>query len=324
MIAKPAPDIKVVEYEYSETKLEDCLKTLARDGGVILRNVLQKDVLDQIERDLRPSFDADVAYASERSFPKETRRANGLIAKSETFVKHIVANKLYQDICTEYLTNVHKSWWGDAELTSKSLPILDATTCFSVGPGAKDQPLHRDCMIHHNVLPEITAAEYKPGRDHTIDFFIAGTKTTKANGATRFVPRSHLWGMERRPCPEEAVYAELNLGDGFIMLGSCFHGGSANTTADEERLVYGAFMTKGINRTEENQFLANTLEHIKRYDPEIQRLAGFGLSHPSLGWVDFKNPKFLIADDPAKYLPGYMEDAYLTEVVDHGEQIRHA
>ena len=39
-------------------------------------------------------------------------------------------------------------------------------------------------MVH----PEATAESYKYGRDKSIGFFMAGKKTTKANGATRFLP----------------------------------------------------------------------------------------------------------------------------------------
>jgi hypothetical protein len=31
------------------------------------------------------------------------------------------------------------------------------------------------------------------------------------------------------------------------MLGGCYYGGSANSTKDEERLMYASFMTKGFN-----------------------------------------------------------------------------
>lgn len=47
---------------------------------------------------------------------------------------------------------------------------------------------------------------------------------------------------------DQAVYAELSPGDAFMMLSSCYHGGSANKTDDEERLVYSCFMTKGYLR----------------------------------------------------------------------------
>jgi len=74
--------------------------------------------------------------------------------------------------------------------------------------------------------------------------FVAGTKTKKANGATRIIPGSHLWDYSRPPPPRDdgsIECAELEPGDAFMMLGGCFHGAGANTTVDEERLIYGEY-----------------------------------------------------------------------------------
>lgn len=100
--------------------------------------------------------------------------------------------------------------------------------------------------------------------------FVAGKKCTRQNGATRVVPGSHLWDY-RAPPPvypegdsnpssgdlDKFFHAEMAPGDAFMMLGGTYHGAGANTTANEERLVYAAFATRGYLRQEENQYLAN-------------------------------------------------------------------
>ena len=48
---------------------------------------------------------------------------------------------------------------------------------------------------------------------------IAATKTTVRNGATRVIPGSHLWGADRAPKLEEAVYAEMEAGSALFTLG---------------------------------------------------------------------------------------------------------
>ena len=102
------------------------------------------------------------------------------------------------------------------------------------------------------------------------------------------------------------------------MLSSCYHGGSANTTQDEERLIFSCFMTRGWLRQEENQYLAVPLEVAKTLPLRIQRLMGYAISEvrsgpshdalarvvsdsmltsplqPMLGWVDFKDPLVVI------------------------------
>lgn len=68
-----------------------------------------------------------------------------------------------------------------------------------IGPGGKAQPLHRDDYISHNFHQEID--EWDDERDKTresaVGLFVAGTKVTKENGGTQFIPRSHLWYVSR-------------------------------------------------------------------------------------------------------------------------------
>lgn len=179
-------------------------------------------------------------------------------------------------------------------------PQLNNTIVFSIGPGAKDQALHRDDPIHHRYYPAV--AEHEMGRDAGIGFFIGGKKTTKENGATRFIPGSHLWDYaEGPPREDQAFYAELEPGDGFMFLSGCFHGGSANKTKNEERLVYSTFSTRGWMRQEENQYLSNDIEKIKELPEWLQERVGYGLSRPFLGWVNLQNPMLLLHPENSKY-----------------------
>lgn len=58
------------------------------------------------------------------------------------------------------------------------------------------------------------------------------------------------------------------------MLSSCLHGGSANKTEHEERLLYSLFMTRGYFRQEENQYLTYPAELVKTWPEEVQKLIG--------------------------------------------------
>ncbi|ETS81351.1 hypothetical protein PFICI_06353 [Pestalotiopsis fici W106-1] len=128
---------------------------------------------------------------------------------------------------------------------------------------------------------------------------MALTKTTKANGATRFIPGSHLWDYTTPP-PENndsCVYIELSPGDAFFMLHSTLHGGSANTTKDEYRFICMSTSTTGLLRQEENQYLANDVEKIKKLPLSLQRFLGWGISDPWKGYVELKDPVLLLNPD---------------------------
>lgn len=136
------------------------------------------------------------------------------------------------------------------------------------------------------------------------------TKTTKENGATIAIPGSHLWGPERRPLNEEAIAAELQPGDAFIFLGNLYHAGGSNITRyarcstlltvlanlnsgnfrDEYRETVGIFLCKPTLRPAENQFLMVPLERARQLKPQAQRLLGYGLCDPGVGFMNYQDP----------------------------------
>lgn len=246
-LGKPcSPPVPVLDA--SKTNVEEILQKMAVAGGVIIRNLLAREDVRQIETDIRPWLDADKAWEG-GFFPPETRRAYGMASKSKTFVEKLVKNPLYQGVCNQVLTTTDPSWNGEKREVSTSKPQINTSIVFSIRPGAKPQDLHRDDMIHHNYpLKGITPAAHTFRREMGVSIFVAGKKATRLNGATRFIPGSHLWDSEIPPDESLAQYTELEPGDGFFMYSSCFHGGSANTTENEERLLYSACMTRGYLR----------------------------------------------------------------------------
>lgn len=224
-----------------------------------------------------------------------------MIGKSPTFAERIVGHELWIGVTDALLSStLHNNWVGDTNEVSVSKPQLNNTIVFSIGPGARDQALHRDDPIHH--VDHRAVAEHHMGRDAGIGFFIGGKKTTRQNGATRFIPGSHLWDYsEGPPREDQAFYAELEPGDGFMFLSGCFHGGSANMTENEERLVYSTFSTRGYLRQEENQYLANDIEDIRKLPEWLQERVGYGISRPFLGWVNLANPMAVLHPDKDQF-----------------------
>ncbi|KAJ9149790.1 Phytanoyl-CoA dioxygenase [Pleurostoma richardsiae] len=273
----------------TDTPLEDILELLKRDGGVVIEKLLDRATVEKAIAEITPRLEADKPWTG-TFFPGETRRAPGMNAYSPTYTENFLMNPLYQ--------------------------AVSASTGIQVGPGAPDQEIHRDDYIHHNVHNEIS--EWVDERDlnsreSAVGLFVAGSKTTKANGATRFLPGSHLWGNDREPIEDDVFYAELNVGDAFIMLGSCYHGGSANTTSDQFRLVFSAFCTRGFLRQEENQYLIVSNEQLAKLNRKTQRVLGWAISEPYMGWVDFQDPLKLVYPEefdkaPADLASGHHEE----------------
>ena len=201
---------------------------------------------------------------------------------------------LYQATCDKFLTTRNWFWSGHEKITAISKPQIMNTVCFSINPGAHKQPLHRDDWAYHVVAQEVASYPDDLQRDVSLGWFVAAKDATFANGATRFIPGSHLWQHSREPDESLVSYAELKKGDAFMMFGSCYHGGGANTTLDQERLLFSCFMTRGWLRQEENHYLAIDREKIKKLPRDVQMVAGYALSDPWCGWVESTDPMYIL------------------------------
>lgn len=243
-ITPPTSKVKIGNFDASTATADEVVKSLIENGGCFIRNLIDRETVTEMLNEVQPYLDADVPWEGE-FFPKETRRqlmspkvligvltqktgVNGLPAKSPLYTQKVLAHPLYVEVSNRLLTTKSVSWVGDKEEHYESLPQLNSTSVFAIGPGARAQGLHRDDILHHTKLPKITAEQYTPGRDTALGIFTAASKITTANGATRFIPGSHLDDSSYGPGDEsKVVFAEMDPGDAFIMLASCYHGGNS-------------------------------------------------------------------------------------------------
>ncbi|PYH43048.1 phytanoyl-CoA dioxygenase family protein [Aspergillus saccharolyticus JOP 1030-1] len=278
-----------------DTPLEEIVYLLKRDGGVFIRNLILESDVDQAYEEIKSRLDEDTEWNG-TFFPAQTQRAPSLIARSPTYTKTQLMNPLFRQVCDHFLTSRRWYWWGDEKKLSVSKPYVHSCAAMRIGPGGAAQPLHRDDYISHRWHQEIGQWDdvRDAEREASVGLFVAGCRVTKENGGTAFIPRSHLWGSDRATPPkvEQCIYADMEKGDGFIMLASAFHGGGANITEDEKRLLFATFIIRGYLRQEENQFLAVPAEVALSYDREVQDYMGYSMSEPACGWVELMDPIF--------------------------------
>ncbi|KAL8659879.1 MAG: hypothetical protein Q9202_006905 [Teloschistes flavicans] len=277
-----------------EKLLQQVVESLKISGGCVIRSFISQDTVKELNHDFAPYFDRAKPLKSD-FWAKETRRVTGCMGKSKAYALDVVGNDLWQEVGRYFLTSTLHWWVGDKKEHSTSKPQLNNTSVFKIRPNAVAQALHRDdciCHVHHPAVPS-----HELGRDYAVGLFVAGTRSTRRNGATRFIPGSHLWDYAEQPREDLAVYAELEPGDAFMMLSGCYHGGSANTTVDEERQLYTTFTGRGWCRQEENQYLANDIEAVKALPVHLQKFMGWELSLPFMGWVGLEDPISLLNED---------------------------
>lgn len=234
---KSPPHFSIKTFDCNKSKIEDIIAAIKYNGCARIRGFLTADEIAAAEVSVRPALDA-ARYAGPDD---QTKRLGRLPEYAPALTKRILTDEVYTGVMDKFLSVPHVSWLGSKRFETMEKPIVAMTSIFEVGPGMHVQDLHKDDAIWYNKSPEIRPEDYEFGRDYSISFFVAGTRTTRANGATRVVPGSHLTKHDAQPDPSQAVDAELDAGDAFFMLSSCYHGAGENSTVDEKRLVYALF-----------------------------------------------------------------------------------
>ena len=93
--------------------------------------------------------------------------------------------------------------WEDRTEDFTIGPLLNSSLTYHISCGGPRQRLHRDDMIHgiHH------SGEYSLLNETMLGFMIAGSKTTRGNGATMAIPGSHKWDHDRVPKTDEVCFA---------------------------------------------------------------------------------------------------------------------
>ena len=156
---------------------------------------------------------------------------------------------------------------------------LHVTVALEVGPGSREQVLHRE---------EDSFTFFPLPRPNLIVASMWAVSDFRANnGATLLVPGSHKWPEDRLAAKDEIVQAEMPAGSVLYWMGGLLHGAGANTSQDWR---YGVILTysAGWVRQEENQYMNVPDARLAELSPEIKQIAGFdmyralGLHDPSV------------------------------------------
>lgn len=194
--------VKIAELPITAS-VDEMIDILDRDGGLILNDLVTSEQLSQIEKDTSPwTGDNAIVHNGFAIVPKETHLVGGLVGKSPTIAtlcEHPHLVELRKRILTDHghgpQEEIQYPWHVE--------PLLSISLSFRVGYGAPRQRLHRDDIIHlvdHSL-------EYKLEKVSQFACLIAGVETTRANGATMFVPGSHKWDAKRLPRTDEVAFA---------------------------------------------------------------------------------------------------------------------
>ncbi|KAL8819804.1 MAG: hypothetical protein Q9223_001841 [Gallowayella weberi] len=264
------------------------------DGGVILTGFSDVADVKKVNADATPFLEkiieeADHCYKRQsRNQDRGTARCTRLFGRSKTAREVWLQQPAFLQIVNHFLRTESVPYNDKGSIPITTDAILSASATLDIGPGVQAQDLHRDDFIWQQTHTA-QGEGYKLGSDVGMGLLVPGVRTTRENGATLFVPASHLWGHSRRPQAQEAVAVEMDVGEAFLFLASTVHAGGANSTL-KGRPMHGFFYCRSWMRPEENQHMWFTKEEVQTWSSAAQKQAGYLRDNPFLGHCNEVDP----------------------------------
>lgn len=257
------------------------MAAITADGCVIVEDFISAGLVARLTRQLRPDAEA-VAPGAERVTAEmldfwgvQTKRFTRLAARARAF-----AELLDHDLMHAWARTALK---GDYWLNTGQAMI--------VGPGEKQQVLHRDIGIWPGI-----AELGRAGPEVMVSILLALSDFTAEVGATRGVLGSHLWeDFKQTPDPKDIVQAVMPAGSAFLYTGKTMHGAGANSTLHKWRFGLHMSFVLGWLTPEEASPIGVPWEIARTFSPRVQRLLGYSSRLPGnekspVNWtVDFQD-----------------------------------
>lgn len=246
---------------------------LVEFGAVIIERAVRRDTIEAIAEQCCEWFDRTPVGEGE-FFGRRTRRFGGVLAKVRAAAALAVAQPILRAIDTVLRDADAAS--GHAHADCIQLNLMQA---IAIEPGENAQILHRDDALF----------PISPGFEVMANVMWALDDFTSTNGATRVVPGSHRWPRDRRAAPNDIVTAEMPKGSALLWLGGVIHGGGANRSSAPRRGLTVSYNLAWLAQAEK-LLLTVPPDLAAQLPEELQRLIGYQIHRPNLGWIEGQDP----------------------------------
>lgn len=269
--------MSAIKHFSSDTNADLIINAIKEDGCVVIDNVLSEVEHKKLKSDLDRHLDQTPDCQGD-FYGYATKRLGLLFNKSDIFWKMALNPKILS-VMDEFL------------LPSCSQYQINLTQAISIGSDEPRQIMHQDDPM----FPFL-----HPGYEVMVNCMWAVDDFTSENGATVLVPGSHKWArkdslnLELNDLPADAlVSGEMKKGSVLIYLGSLFHCGGHNKTANRR---CGAVISYclGWLRQAENSYLGYAHEDLKQMPLLLQELLGYFVHKPNLGSINGLDPMSFI------------------------------
>jgi ectoine hydroxylase-related dioxygenase (phytanoyl-CoA dioxygenase family) len=248
------------------TVTERDIAAVERDGYVIIEGLLERDRIEAIRTDVMPRFEHSKGRNNFEGFA--TQRLYGVLEKTR--------------VCDDLVEHPRILALLDRVLQPNYL--LSQLQVINVLPGEAAQPVHYDDAFYE--VP-------RPRRALGAATIFAIDDFTSDNGATVLLPRSHLWDDRDPTDGDPRMPAAMRAGSVVFFLGTLWHGAGENRTS-KGRLCVTAQYCAPWCRQQENFSLSVSRERARTSSEHIQRMLGYSIHPPFMGFVNGRHPKRLL------------------------------
>lgn len=252
------------------TEIDRYVKQIEHDGYAIVENVIDLEMVDSIDKDLRRLEEALSIKPGKNDFEgTRSLRIHNLLTHGE----------LYQQL------PVNPKVLSIVERVLDPGCLISSISTSTILPGETAQPIHADDQLIP--LP-------KPHIPIVCNTLWAISDFTEENGATRVIPGSHK--SDHNPYPYrqyESMPAEMPKGSVLIIDGSVWHGGGANRSR-ERRTAIALNYCAGFIRQQENQQLGIPRSVAKGFSKRLSELVGYSIYNTLIGHVNCDHPGKLL------------------------------
>jgi hypothetical protein len=268
---------KLKEYREADG-ITAIMEGLAQDGGVIVRDFIGPDLL----RRLNSELDADIQKTHPGAGLDDGNAASFWGFQTKRFTRLAARTPSFAELLDHEL--MHQ--WASRAL--KQGYWLNTGQAMIVGPGEKEQILHRDIALWPSFIDGAL-----------VSILLALSDFTAEVGATRVVPGSHQWEDFRRAAdPTRYVSAVMPAGSALLYLGKTVHGAGANTSQRTWRRGLHMSFVLGWLTPEEASTIGVPWEIARTYPARVQQMLGYVSPRHSvdiapMNWlVDFKDAQY--------------------------------
>ena len=253
----------------------DAMYDLLNEAGcLVVTGMAEQTTIDLVKAELADYMQEAESEEDdpENFYPGKTHRVVALMHRSPT-MRELMAHPVVEQLGDKHLLPNCVKWQ------------LNVSAALEIGPGARDQILHREEDLYQFWSP--------PRPNLILASMWAMSDFTSVNGGTQLVPGSHRWEADRVAMPDEVVRAVMPAGSVLFWLGGTLHGGGVNVTQDEWR--YGIILTYvlGWLRQEENQHLSIPLLDVISMSDVLRTRLGFDMDYDGDG-LGFYDPTVLL------------------------------